>query len=801
MKGPATITLAPESLCSGCSACFAACPVSAIRMRADREGFPYPAIDPSACIACHACERVCPVLHRPTPQAPLSVWAAVNPDEPARAASSSGGAFTLLARRALREGAVVYGAGWSPDFRVVHRAASDEDGLAALRGSKYVQSDLGETFREILGLLAQGRDVLFSGTPCQVAGLRALASQAPRLGGGAAGRLTCVDLICHAVPSPLAFAAYTRELEARFGAPVSGVSFRDKSCGWKRFSMAVTFASGAVYRAPLDQDPFLLGFLKELINRPSCGQCSFRELRSGADLTLADYWQVHTTFSDLDDDRGVSLVLANTARGQQLLEEAQAATGPAPSAWRRSDYADVLRTNSAVCHSPRAHKRRAAFFARLRPDEPVTPLLARLLRPSLSRRWRALWKRPRAEVPATLPAPAETAAPARVGILTLLNQLNYGGVLQAFALQRALLSRGVDTELVDYWLAPRNEQLWGYYLDPSRPLFKRVLRAARHALKRGAYYIWADIARRRKTVRFLRERVRLSPRPYRSADELRGLARYATLIVGSDQVWNYQWHGRPNPFLLTQAGAAVRRVSYAASFGFGELPPEHLAEYREALGKFDSLSVREHEGVGLVRAWTGREAQWVLDPTLLLPEAEWRALLGDPPPGGPYVFCYWLGDLRACLKMLRALPRPGGEKVRLHIPLQQLYGRRKPADWLLRLQLLALPFVRLCCAAGPLEYVSGIAHAQGVVSDSFHALMFACQFRKPVKIFVNTAAQRARMSARMTDFAERYQLCGAVEAEVPEHAFALARPDYEAVWRALDADRARSLSFLERALA
>ncbi len=392
MKGLDTITLAPATLCSGCTACAAICPVSAIRMEADSEGFLYPAIDGSTCITCSACERVCPVLHRPAPRAPLAVYAAICNDDNIRQQSSSGGLFTLLARRVLAGGGCVVGAGWSDDLRVVHKAARSEAELAELRGSKYVQSELGDMFKQVEEQLSLGGKVLFSGTPCQIAGLKAFLAESPKACGACKGQLLCVDLICHAAPSPGVFARYKREMEARFGAKARRISFRDKHFGWKRYALSFTFENGAEYRAPQDQDPYMQGFAKDLFNRPSCSACSFRELRSGADITLADYWQVHTTVPAFDDDRGTSLLLAVTPSGSEATHALQAQGGGQGAQWAETTFADIRDKNPVVYRSLRQHRNRKAFFRRL-DKGPVAALIERLLRPSLSRRWRLFWRR------------------------------------------------------------------------------------------------------------------------------------------------------------------------------------------------------------------------------------------------------------------------------------------------------------------------------------------------------------------------------------------------------------------------
>jgi coenzyme F420-reducing hydrogenase beta subunit len=374
-------------------------------MEPDGEGFVYPVIDAAACTRCHLCETTCPVLHPPLPRHPLAVYAAINTDAPIRAQSSSGGLFTLLARQVLAQGGVVYGAGWSGDFSVVHKPAEDEAALAGLRSSKYAQSDLGDTFRQVRQHLLDGRTALFSGTPCQIAGLRAFLAGTGSADRAAWRNLVCVDLICYAVPSPKVFAAYKREREARAGAPANRISFRDKREGWKQYALALSFANGTGYRAARTDDPFLQGFVKQLYNRPSCGACSFRELRSGADITLGDFWDVRQRLPDMDDDQGTSLVLANTPDGEALVRTVLAQPGANAPRWRESDYADVRVANWALDRSPVPHKNRRAFFEKLDPGA-VIRLIQRMLRPSLSRRWRSAWRRLRGRF-ASLPGARE----------------------------------------------------------------------------------------------------------------------------------------------------------------------------------------------------------------------------------------------------------------------------------------------------------------------------------------------------------------------------------------------------------
>ena len=372
--------LADKKHCSGCTACFAVCPRRAISMRQDEEGFAYPQIDASVCVNCGLCEKVCPSLNQPPERKPLAVYAAKAKDDALRLESSSGGIFSLFARNVLSQGGLVFGAAFDQsDWHVHHKCIDDENGLRELRGSKYVQSDMEDCFREVKTALDIGKMVLFSGTPCQIAGLRSFL-------GKAYDNLLLVDVVCHAAPSPLAWKKY---LEKRLSvadesccSSLKRISFRRKNCGWKRYSLSLRFANNKEYHSIFSDDSFMRGFLAELYNRPSCHNCHAKSLSSGADITIADYWGVATRFPDMDDDKGTSLVIVNTDKGVKaftaLLDKVNL---------KDSDFAHAVAYNPAIVKATIQHRNRSRFF-RCVSKADFDLIVNRMLQPSIEGRIR-----------------------------------------------------------------------------------------------------------------------------------------------------------------------------------------------------------------------------------------------------------------------------------------------------------------------------------------------------------------------------------------------------------------------------
>lgn len=308
--------LCDTNLCSGCSACAAVCPHACITMVRDEEGFRRPRVDAARCVECGLCSKACPVLSAPETHPMPTAYAAKNRDGAVRELSTSGGVFTLLARHTLEQGGVVFGAAYDADFKVEHRMVETPEMLSALRGAKYAQSDPGDTFRQVQEQLARGRKVLFSGTPCQTAGLRAfLGKEHPDL--------LLVDLVCHGVPSPAVwehYLAYKSEQICDGHRPAT-VNLRCKDSGWSTYSVDIRWPYGRNYLASNRQDPYIRAFVGDLCLRPSCHRCSFKGLTRVSDFTLGDYWGVWDQLPAMNDNRGTSIVLVHSEKARALWQE------------------------------------------------------------------------------------------------------------------------------------------------------------------------------------------------------------------------------------------------------------------------------------------------------------------------------------------------------------------------------------------------------------------------------------------------------------------------------------------------
>ncbi len=303
--------------CSGCYACASACPNGCIDMKADDEGFLYPVIDEEACIDCGLCQKVCPIsspIRDEKTEKDCTVYAAYSKNDEIRINSSSGGVFSEIAEWVIERGGVVFGAAFDSDFNVKHICVEKSEELYKLRGSKYVQSSIGNTYKQAENYLKDGRLVLFSGTPCQIGGLYSYLKKDY-------DNLITQDLICHGTPSPAVWRKYLNFIEKQNGSRVKEFSFRNKKNGWKAFSVHICLENNELITTPHTQDIYMKGFLKDLCLRPSCYSCSFRNKIRASDFTIADFWGIENIFPRINADEGVSLVIVNSPKANKLFNE------------------------------------------------------------------------------------------------------------------------------------------------------------------------------------------------------------------------------------------------------------------------------------------------------------------------------------------------------------------------------------------------------------------------------------------------------------------------------------------------
>lgn len=287
----------------------------------------------------------------------MTAYAAINRNEETRMASSSGGAFTLLAEDVLACGGVVFGAAVTEQLRIAHISVETTQQLHRLRGSKYVRSHLGNSYQKTEEYLQAGRPVLFTGTPCQIAGLKAYLKCDYE-------HLLCQDLICHGAPMADVWERYVQYRQQQAGAKAVDVKFRDKAISWEEFSLCMTFEDGTVYRKTLREDPYLKAFLTDLSLGKSCYRCAFKGMQRQADITLADFWGVKSVCPQMYDGRGTSAVFVHTEKGVEALRRIEKQLQLFPV-----DADTVVARNPAMIRSAAEPENREAFLKALSTED------------------------------------------------------------------------------------------------------------------------------------------------------------------------------------------------------------------------------------------------------------------------------------------------------------------------------------------------------------------------------------------------------------------------------------------------
>lgn len=296
-----------KKLCNGCGTCALKCPKNAITMIEDSEGFLYPQINEEKCIKCGICEKVCSNFNDSDYNS--KAYIAINKNEEELKISSSGGMFFILAKYVTENNGVVFGVAYDQEVRAFHKYASTLEECKKFCGSKYVRSNLKDTYKEAKDFLENGKMVLYTGTACQLNGLKTFL-------GKKYNNLILCDILCHANPSPKVFELYKNNIEKLNEKKIQEIKFRSKENGWKNQTPIIEFEDGT----QIEENSYYNAFVKEMINRPSCYQCVFASKNRITDITIADFWGIEKFNEKIDTSKGVSLITINSERGKNILE-------------------------------------------------------------------------------------------------------------------------------------------------------------------------------------------------------------------------------------------------------------------------------------------------------------------------------------------------------------------------------------------------------------------------------------------------------------------------------------------------
>ncbi|MBR3325433.1 MAG: Coenzyme F420 hydrogenase/dehydrogenase, beta subunit C-terminal domain [Clostridia bacterium] len=341
-----------ESKCTGCTACMNICPKKAILMDTNKEGFKYPVVNNKKCINCGLCKKICPVLKENYLDALNKCYVGFNKEISELINSSSGAIFPIIANYILEENGVIIGATFNEKKQLKHIAVTNKENLYKLKGSKYLQSDLNDIFMYIKYNIEKNK-ILFVGTPCQVAGLKAFLKNDYH-------NLLCIDFICHGVPSPKLFEKYIKELEHKYNDKIINYNFRDKKTGWSNYSNTAIFKKRKISQI-YKENEYMRLFLSDIALRKSCYNCKFKLGNKHSDITLGDFWGVKKYHPEIYNEKGVSAIILNTKRGEGIFEKIKNNL-----IYKECELNEIIDGNPSLINSSKDNKMRDEFFLEMK---------------------------------------------------------------------------------------------------------------------------------------------------------------------------------------------------------------------------------------------------------------------------------------------------------------------------------------------------------------------------------------------------------------------------------------------------
>lgn len=641
------VCIVDKTKCTGCGACKNICPVNAISLISDEKGFLYPSIDENKCISCEVCKKVCPAIMENKFFKENKKCYALMAQDDIREVSSSGGAFTLLAEEIIKRGGVVFGAVWNSEYNVYQTMIDKAEDIVLLRGSKYVQSDTKYTFREVKRWLEQNREVLYVGTPCQINGLHSYLRKEY-------SKLITVDLLCRGNASNEIFKKFLKENYP--DKEIVNINFKEKKpLGWGA-TTAYTFADGSIEKTNINNSVWMYAFLANFMDRDSCYSCDFANSKRVGDISIGDFWGVDNYKKELNDKKGTSIVITSSDKGTELVEKIRANC----KKLEEVPVQNGIPYNSALSNHVRLSEKRNLFYNALE----KMPFTAAVDRTTYGEKY-------------------------SVGIVGWWYNLNYGGTITYYALNKAIQNLGYSVLMVRR----------GTY-GPAMPNDNTV------------------------PMRFAKKHYNIS-RFYQTSDMHWLNYSCHAFVSGSDQLWNPYLEEYAGPeFFLSFVNKHNLKLSYASSFGnIDSVSNEFKDTYKKFLDRFDGITVREDYAVDICKKEFGLDAKQVCDPIFLCCVDEYQTLanLSDKNYGNKY--------------LLNFLLDPDNEKKNVYHYVIQKKSLDKFVNFTdlqdIADKISAFGEDGVNANAEIEDFLNAYSNADFVVTDSFHGTCLAIIFNIP----------------------------------------------------------------------